>query len=81
MPERMLKASEVAGVLGYRDLEKVRRIMREEMMHMEQPLRVPESALQGWINGRMYRAGKSTGQGQGRTEDRIPRRNSRGVGA
>ena len=52
---QMLSAKEVAQILGYKDLDSVRLIMRNEMVHMEKPLRVPASALQEYINQRMYK--------------------------
>lgn len=71
--EKMLRPAEVAEILGYRDLDRVRAIMRE-MIHMEKPLRVPVSALQTWINERTYTARKETGRAATATGDRIPRR-------
>jgi hypothetical protein len=55
---QMMTAKEVAKILGYKDLEPVRQIMREEMMHMENPLRVPVRALEEYINQHMYRPRK-----------------------
>ena len=51
--DRLMKPAEVAEALGYRDMNRVREIMRE-MIHMESPLRVSEKALESWINQRMY---------------------------
>jgi len=51
--EKMLSAKDVAGIIGYKDLDKARRVIRE-CIHTENPLRVSESALQAWINGRTY---------------------------
>lgn len=51
---QMLTAKEVAEILGYKDPDSVRLIMRNEMIHMEKPLRVPVTALQEYINQRMY---------------------------
>ena len=55
---QMLTAKEVAEILGYKDLDVVRKIIREEMMHMESPLRVPVTELQEYINRHMYRPRK-----------------------
>lgn len=71
--EKMLRPAEVAEILGYRDLDRVRAIMRE-MIHMEKPLRVPVSALQTWINERTYTVSQRTGKTVTATGDRIPRR-------
>lgn len=72
---QMLSAKEVAQILGYKDLDSVRLIMRNEMVHMEKPLRVPASALQEYINQRMYKprnAGLETKAAP--AAGRIPRR-------
>ena len=73
--ERWLRATTVAEILDYKDLEKVREIMRQ-MVHMENPLRVTESALEAWIGQRVYRpagtAKKETKKPA--AEGRIPRR-------
>ncbi len=72
--ERLMTPAEVASVLGYKDTEPARRIMRQ-MVHMEKPLRVTERALQGWINQRMQGGGTETEtRTRERTSDRIPRR-------
>ena len=72
---QMLTAKEVAKILGYKDLEPVRQIMREEMMHMESPLRVPVTALQEYINRHMYRPRKKGPETKAApAEGRIPRR-------
>lgn len=72
---QMLSAKEVAKILGYKDLEPVRLIMREEMMHMENPLRVPAAALEEYINRHMYRPRKAGGETKAApAEGRIPRR-------
>lgn len=76
--DRLMKPAEVAEALGYRDMNRVREIMRE-MIHMESPLRVSEKALERWINQRMYE-GIRCGGGDPSTslrmtkEDRIPRK-------
>lgn len=72
---QMLTTKEVAQILGYKDLDSVRLIMRNEMVHMEKPLRVPASALQEYINQRMYKprnAGPETKAAP--AAGRIPRR-------
>ena len=77
--ERMLTPAEVARVMGYKDLETARKIMRK-MVHMEGPLRVTEKALEGWINERMYRPAAEPAPAEGR----FPRRRNgrlRGVSA
>lgn len=72
---QMLSAKEVAKILGYKDLDVVRQIMREEMMHMESPLRVPVTALQEYINQHMYRPRKKGQEVKtAPAEGRIPRR-------
>jgi len=72
---QMLTAKEVAKILGYKDLEPVRLIMREEMMHMESPLRVPATALEEYINRHMFRPRKKgPEQKAAQAEGRIPRR-------
>ena len=80
--EKMLTPANVAEILGYKDLDSARRIMRG-MIHMENPLRVTETALEGWINERMYRpAGEA--QAQAPAGGRFPRRRNgklREVGA
>ena len=78
MPERMLRPAEVAEILGYRDMDRVREIMRE-MVHMEKPLRVTVSALQKWIDGKTYMAGSQEAGKEG-TENRIPRRRGKRQG-
>ena len=52
--DRMMTPAEVGKILGYKDQETVRRIMRQ-MIHMEGPLRVTETELQKWINERTYK--------------------------
>lgn len=71
--DRLMKPAQVAEILGMKDMDAVRRIMRQ-MVHMEKPLRVTEGALQGWINARMYKpvGGEKTQAAQ--AEGRIPRR-------
>ena len=72
---QMLTTKEVAQILGYKDLDVVRQIMRDEMMHMEKPLRVPASALQEYINRHMYRPRKKGVETKAaQAEERIPRR-------
>ena len=87
--DRLLKPAEVGAILGYRDMNRVREIMRS-MVHMESPLRVTEKALEKWMNQRMYEgcaarsigcapcvplARDDTSQGSlGMTHDRIPRK-------
>lgn len=72
--ERWLRATTVAEILDYKDMDKVRLIMRE-MVHMENPLRVTESALEAWIAQRVYRpAGNRAESRTSRAEGRIPRR-------
>ena len=72
---QMMTAKEVAKILGYKDLDVVRQIMREEMMHMESPLRVPLTALQEYINRHMYRPRKKKPEVKAApATDRIPRR-------
>jgi hypothetical protein len=72
---QMMTAKEVAKILGYKDLEPVRQIMREEMMHMENPLRVPVRALEEYINQHMYCPRKKGKEKKTVTaEGRIPRR-------
>lgn len=65
--ERMLDVKEVGQILSLKDPDVIRRKMRE-MIHMEGPLRVSESALQAWINQRTYRPAGTA------AEERIPRR-------
>ena len=77
--ERMLTPADVAEILGYKDTDTARRIMRK-MVHMESPLRVTETALEGWINERMYRPAAEPAPAEGR----FPRRRNgklRGVSA
>ena len=70
--ERWMGMKEVGAILGYKTPDLIRRTMRQ-MVHMEKPLRVSESALQAWINQRTYRpAGQA--EGQAPAEGRIPRR-------
>ena len=67
--DRMLGMKEVGAILGYKTPDVIRRTMRQ-MVHMERPLRVSESALQAFINQRTYRpAGQAEEQ-----VTRIPRR-------
>ena len=51
--DRLLSAKEVAAIIGYKDLEKARKVILE-CVHTENPLRVSEKALEAWINGRTY---------------------------
>ncbi len=51
--DRLLSAKEVAAIVGYKDLEKARKVIRE-CVHTENPLRVSEKALEAWINGHTY---------------------------
>ena len=82
--DRLIKPAQVAEILGMKDMDAVRRIMRQ-MIHMEKPLRVTEGALQGWISGKMYQPVHKNGkEGTQTAEDRIPRRRRgklQGVGA
>ena len=72
--EPMLKAADVAQILGYKDDDKAREIMRQ-MVHMEKPLRVTAKALEKWINERMFQPVQQSGEARTRpAEDRIPRR-------
>ena len=76
--DRLMKPAEVAEALGYRDMNRVREIMRS-MVHMEGPLRVSEKALEGWVNGRTLMGMSSNEQltmnnEQLKLVDRIPRR-------
>ena len=72
--EPMLKAAQVAEILGYKDDDKAREIMRQ-MVHMERPLRVTAKALEKWISERMYQPVHNSGTGRTQqAEDRIPRR-------
>ena len=72
---QMLTTKEVAEILGYKDLDVVRQIMRDEMMHMEKPLRVPLTALQEYINRHMYRPRKKGQEVKAaQAEGRIQRR-------
>lgn len=69
--ERMLDVKEVGKILSLKDPDVIRRKMRE-MIHMEGPLRVSESALQAWINQRTYRPAGTKEKAP--AEERIPRR-------
>ena len=76
--DRLMKPAEVAEALGYRDMNRVREIMRS-MVHMEGPLRVSEKALERWVNGRTFMGMSSNEQltmnnEQLKLADRIPRR-------
>lgn len=72
---QMLSAKEVAQILGFKDEETARRIMRNEMVHMEGPLRVPVTALQEYINRHMYRPRKKGQEVKAApAAGRIPRR-------
>lgn len=71
MIERMLSAKDVAGIIGYKDLDKARRVIRQ-CIHTECPLRVSESALETWIANRTFRPMKDTPEEE--NEDRIPRK-------
>ena len=72
---QMMTAKDVAQVLGYKDLDAVRQIMRNEMMHMENPLRVPVSALEEYINRNMFRPRKKVAETKSApAEGRMPRR-------
>ena len=79
--DRLLKPAEVAEALGYRDMNRVRKIMRS-MVHMEGPLRVSEKALEKWVNQRMYEGcavqpsavSRDSSTTLGMTPDRIPRK-------
>lgn len=71
--DRLMKPAEVAEILGMKDKDAVRRIMRQ-MVHMEKPLRVSEAALQGWINARTYRPVSEEKGQAAQAEGRIPRR-------
>ena len=72
---QMMTVKEVAEILGYKDQDVVRRIIREEMIHMEKPLRVPVTALQEYINRHMYRPRKKGPEVKAApATDRIPRR-------
>ena len=51
--DKLLSAKEVAAIIGYKDLDKARKVIRE-CVHTENPLRVSEKALEAWINGRTY---------------------------
>lgn len=79
--DKLLTPAKVAEILGYKDTDTARRIMRE-MIHMENPLRVTEKALEGWINERMYRPAADAKAAP--AEGRFPRRRNgklRGVSA
>lgn len=67
--DRMLRVKEVGEILGYRTPDVIRKTMRQ-MVHMEQPLRVSESALQAWINQRTFRPAEQAAE----QPTRIPRR-------
>lgn len=56
--ERLLSAKEVAGIIGFKDMDRARRVIRE-CVHTENPLRVSESALQEWINGKSFLPGNT----------------------
>ena len=71
--ERMLDVKEVGKILCLKDPDVIRRKMRE-MIHMEGPLRVSESALQAWINQRTYRPAGAKRDAGVQAEERIPRR-------
>lgn len=71
--ERMLDVKEVGKILCLKDPDVIRRKMRE-MIHMEGPLRVSESALQAWINQRTYRPAGAKRDAGVPAEERIPRR-------
>ena len=71
--EKLLSAKEVAGIIGYKDLDKARRVIRE-CIHTENPLRVSERALQEWINRRTYGPGADTPVAEVLEELRFPRR-------
>ena len=71
--DRLMKPAEVAEILGMKDKDAVRRIMRQ-MVHMEKPLRVSEAALQGWINARTYRPVSEEKGQTAQAEGRMPRR-------
>ena len=71
--DRMLSVKEVGEILSLRDPDVIRRKMRE-MIHMEGPLRVSESALQAWINQRTYRPAGEQGDATPGEMKRIPRR-------
>ena len=75
---KQLTPAEVGQILGYKDGDTVRRIMRQ-MVHMENPLRVTEKTLEAWISQRTYGPGGGTKAKQTRrrteeTANRIPRR-------
>lgn len=74
--DRMLGMKEVGEILSLKTPEVIRRTMRQ-MVHMEGPLRVSESALQAWINQRTYRPAGETESfdfAQDDRKERIPRR-------
>lgn len=71
--DRMMGVREVGEILGYKDPDVTRRKMRE-MLHMEGPLRVSESALQAYINQRTYRPVGTLDDRPATTSDRLPRR-------
>ena len=72
--DRWMNAKEVGRILGYKDPDAVRRIMRS-MVHMEEPLRVSESALEGWIAQRTFRpGGEKFDKAPDAAEGRFPRR-------
>ena len=68
--ERLLSAKEVAGIVGFKDMDRARRVIRE-CVHMENPLRVSESALQAWIAGRTFQPAPAE---EPSAPERIPRR-------
>ena len=71
--EKMLSAKDVAGIIGFKDMDKARRVIRE-CVHMENPLRVSESALQAWINGKSFCPGNTTRVDEFLDDLRMPRR-------
>ena len=73
--DKQLTPAEVGQILGYKDQETVRRIMRQ-MIHMEGPLRVTETELQKWINERTYKPVNFYTEAvlEVSAADRIPRR-------
>ena len=75
MIENQLTPAEVGKILGYKDMETVRRIMRQ-MIHMENPLRVTENALRAWIGMRTFKPMSFYTETEPviTAEDRIPRR-------
>ena len=73
--DRQLTPAEVGQILGYKDPDTIRRIMRQ-MIHMENPLRVTERALEAWISERTYKPVNfyTDAVPTIKAEDRIPRR-------